>query len=802
MLAVGVTSVPTTAHAVSPETVNLGSAASFATLAHGYIVTGANMTFNGNAASGDYVTTGATNTINGSTYSGAATTVGATNTINGDLYSGAAITLGDGATVSGTPFLSPGANYTDATSFYSAAVSSLDAAKTDIGDRAFTALTSGELGGTTLRPGVHHSVAALGLTGTLTLDAEGDPNAIFIIKSNGALVTAASSKVVLANQAQAKNVFWSPASYYTAGASSIFKGNVLATTYISIGDQASMEGRLMSQTSYVSFGVGGPSSVFGIPGIGTPGIGTPSVPTSTAPGAPTIGAVTAGNAQATVSWTAPGSDGGDAITGYTVTSSGGQTATTTGATSVVVSTLNNGTAYTFTVTATNGIGTSAASATSASVTPTTGSTAPGAPTIGAVTAGNAQATVSWTAPGSDGGDAITGYTVTSSGGQTATTTGATSVVVSTLNNGTAYTFTVTATNGIGTSAASATSASVTPTTGTTAPPVSAPPVSAPPVSAPPVSAPPVSAPPVSAPPVSAPPVSAPSAVVIDTPGQPTDTTTAGIANTPPTFLASLPPAGGATGSLDGRAAPLVVIDNKKAGRIKVSGKNYEITIRPTSPSGGKLKLNSEGVGILKAGGKIASRGFGFLPSTKIDFYLIRGKVADFIGNLDVLADGTYDGAVPIPSSLSSGTYTLQVSGLTKQMKIRSVATLTRSVSVRVKIVETVKTVPTRYFSRGGKVYFKAYSSELSESAKRKLDTLVKKLPNKKSNLVRVTGLVGPGGSIGHVKALSKERAKTVARYLRAKDVRGKYVLKSGGNATGGSSSAQRAKVKITPIKGK
>jgi len=246
----------------------------------------------------------------------------------------------------------------------------------------------------------------------------------------------------------------------------------------------------------------------------------------------------------------------------------------------------------------------------------------------------------------------------------------------------------------------------------------------------------------------------------------------------------------------------VVIDNKKAGRIKVSGKNYEITIRPTSPSGGKLKLNSEGVGILKAGGKIASRGFGFLPSTKIDFYLIRGKVADFIGNLDVLADGTYDGAVPIPSSLSSGTYTLQVSGLTKQMKIRSVATLTRSVSVRVKIVETVKTVPTRYFSRGGKVYFKAYSSELSESAKRKLDTLVKKLPNKKSNLVRVTGLVGPGGSIGHVKALSKERAKTVARYLRAKDVRGKYVLKSGGNATGGSSSAQRAKVKITPIKGK
>jgi hypothetical protein len=658
----------------------LGSAASFATLARDYIVTGADMTFNGNAASGARVTTGATNTISGSTYSGAATTVGATNSITGDMYSGAAITIGTATTISGTQYLNNTDQYGDATSLYSAAVSSLDAAKTDIGSRASTALDSGELGGTTLTPGVHHSVAALGLTGTLTLDAEGAPDAIFIIKSDGALVTAAFSVVVLANQAQAKNVFWSPASHYTAGASSIFKGNVLATEYISIGETVALEGRLMSQTGYIQFGKGGgASSVFGIPGIGTT-----SIPPATAPGAPTIGAVTAGNAQATVAWTTPGSDGGDAITGYTVTSSGGQTATTTGATSVVVSTLNNGTAYTFTVTASNGIGTSAASATSASVTPTTGTTAP----------------------------------------------------------------------------------------------------------------------PVSAPPVSAPPVSAPSAVVIDAPGQPTDTTTAGIANTPPTFLASLPPTGGATGSLDGRAVPLVVIDNKKAGWIKVSGENYEITIRPTSPSGGKLKLSSEGVGILNAGGMVASRGFGFLPRTKIDFYLIRGKVADFIGNLNVLADGTYDGAVPIPSRLSSGTYTLQVSGLTKQIKIRSVATLTRSVSVRVKIVETVKTVPTRYFSRGGKVYFEAYSSELSESAKRKLDTLVKKLPNKKSNLVRVTGLVGPGGSIGHVKALSKERAKTVARYLRATDVRGKYVLKSGGNATGGSSSAQRAKVKITPIKGK
>ncbi|BAS13193.1 twitchin [Arthrobacter sp. Hiyo8] len=183
-------------------------------------------------------------------------------------------------------------------------------------------------------------------------------------------------------------------------------------------------------------------------------------------------AATAGNASAVVSWTAP-ANGGSPITSYAVTPSSGGTAlapvTVTGnppSTTATVTGLTNGTAYTFTVTATNAVGTSAPSAASAPVTPTA-PTVPGTPTGVSATAGNASAVVSWTAPG-NGGSPITSYAVTPSTGSTAlapvTVSGSppsTTATVTGLTNGTAYTFTVTASNAVGTSAPSAASAPVT-----------------------------------------------------------------------------------------------------------------------------------------------------------------------------------------------------------------------------------------------------------------------------------------------------------------------------------------------------
>ena len=190
----------------------------------------------------------------------------------------------------------------------------------------------------------------------------------------------------------------------------------------------------------------------------------PATP-ATAPGAPTAVTAVGGYTQAAVSWTAPTSNGGAAVTGYTVTSSTGGHTCTTSTTSCIVTGLTDGTSYTFTVTSTNAAGTSGASSASNSVTPST--TVPGAPTgVTATSFASTQSVVTWTAPASNGGAAISKYTVTSSGGQTCTTANGTTTTctVTGLTNGTAYTFTVTATNSVGTSAASAASAPAVPST--------------------------------------------------------------------------------------------------------------------------------------------------------------------------------------------------------------------------------------------------------------------------------------------------------------------------------------------------
>jgi hypothetical protein len=104
----------------------------------------------------------------------------------------------------------------------------------------------GNLGGQTFRAGIYYSAAALAMTGTLTLDAEGNPNAVFIFQTDAAINTAAASNVVLINGASAANVYWQAQGAVGTGANSTLRGTILTAGAITLGDSTTLIGRALS----------------------------------------------------------------------------------------------------------------------------------------------------------------------------------------------------------------------------------------------------------------------------------------------------------------------------------------------------------------------------------------------------------------------------------------------------------------------------------------------------------------------------------------------------------------------------
>lgn len=210
-------------------------------------------------------------------------------------------------------------------------------------------------------------------------------------------------------------------------------------------------------------GVGGYTSSTGSPKLMQVDIGSagdllaPASLANTAPAAPQTVTVSGGDTQASLSWIAPTSDGGSAITQYKVYNSPANTvATTTTGTTASITGLTNGVSYSYYVTAVNIVGESASSAV-VSVTPQT-LTVAGAPQSFVASAGDQQVALSWTAPVSNGGSTITQYKVYNATSNTLalTTTGTTGVVTG-LTNGVSYSYYVTAVNAIGESIASSVS---------------------------------------------------------------------------------------------------------------------------------------------------------------------------------------------------------------------------------------------------------------------------------------------------------------------------------------------------------
>ena len=167
-------------------------------------------------------------------------------TINGDIgtYPTTTITGGTLFTLNGTNHAGDGVTQTAKTDL-------VTAYNTAAGQGPTTPIAA-DLGGQILVSGVYNSASSIGLSGTLTLNAAGNPNAVFVFQAASTLTTASGSQVSLINGAQACNVFWQIGSSATLGTGSSFRGTILAMQSITATTGSTIIGRLLARNGAVT----------------------------------------------------------------------------------------------------------------------------------------------------------------------------------------------------------------------------------------------------------------------------------------------------------------------------------------------------------------------------------------------------------------------------------------------------------------------------------------------------------------------------------------------------------------------
>lgn len=184
-----------------------------------------------------------------------------TSAITGNIgtspITGAAITGLDCAEVTGTVYTvdatGPACKVTNAT-LLTTAVLDMQAAYTNAAGRpagvdSFLNVGAGNVTGVTLLPGTYTWGSTVTIPTDLTLNANGDPNAVWIMQIAGTLDIAAGKRVILIGGAQAKNIFWQVSGVVALGAGSHFEGNILAKTNIAFVTGATLNGRALAQTA-------------------------------------------------------------------------------------------------------------------------------------------------------------------------------------------------------------------------------------------------------------------------------------------------------------------------------------------------------------------------------------------------------------------------------------------------------------------------------------------------------------------------------------------------------------------------
>jgi Ice-binding-like len=159
--------------------------------------------------------------------------------------------LSPGSSVTGAPHVLGAIHVDDAVSV--GAKNDLTTAYNDAASRPSNGSAGTDLAGQVFTPGVRTASSSLLLSsGTVTLNAEGDPNAVFIFKIGSTLITGSNTSVSLINGAQACNVFWQIGSSATLGTGTRFVGTIMALATITAKTAATIHGRLLASTGAVN----------------------------------------------------------------------------------------------------------------------------------------------------------------------------------------------------------------------------------------------------------------------------------------------------------------------------------------------------------------------------------------------------------------------------------------------------------------------------------------------------------------------------------------------------------------------